>query len=628
MHTTILSFKNTSKKFLNSLEYAIVALLFFYIIYFYLAYSKYGIDIADESFYIISISSPGLYNKSLSQFGWFYSPIFKLFNGDIYKLRVANILAILLLGALLVKSVFSKALIIEKLPTHKKWILYCGFGTTVLAYAFPIIWIITPSYNSLNLIGVLIFSCGLINILTEENIFFTKSTVDLRNNYLYPFICAVGCFIVFAAKPSTFSLLLILYFIVLLFSNSKIIKFTIFIAALISLLIIFAFLVDGGLRKFYYRYYDAYLLAKIIQLGGPSNLEASGLFRIDYFPLDIESLILFLIITTISYCSFKNKYIFFLVFFLGAPLVILSPYIIFNRINFSFGIFAGFYLIAPLLAYFFHDLKKYLREFRIFSINYFVAGLIFVLIPYSYAFGSGYNNWSHLSGAIIFLLLSPFLFIRSFSCSEIIKREFLCLIIFMELCLLLIGASAISHPYGYHYSLVKNNCKFAFGESPTEIFFSDKYCDFLKEVNTKVYEAGFNKGAGIIDLTGKSPGVLYSLKAKSIGAAWLMGGKPGSLRSAVEHLNMVDCNTLSESWVLLEPGGAVQISPDNPSLVMNELGINFIENYSKAAYWITPIGIVGDGASRVQEIYQPIRPESIFKECSLFRREKKQKFEY
>ena len=63
----------------------------------------------------------------------------------------------------------------------------------------------------------------------------------------------------------------------------------------------------------------------------------------------------------------------------------------------------------------------------------------------------------------------------------------------------------------------------------------------------------------MIDLTGKSPGLLYLLGAKSIGTAWNSVGYKGSLDKAKATFRLVDCQDISNAWILYELEDAIVV---------------------------------------------------------------------
>jgi hypothetical protein len=246
--------------------------------------------------------------------------------------------------------------------------------------------------------------------------------------------------------------------------------------------------------------------------------------------------------------------------------------------------------------------------------------VIFILIPLAYAFGSGFNYWAHSGGVIIFWILGVIIFI--FKTQDIKnKLRFLYITgIIVQLTVLLIAVNAINHAYGYDQRLAFNNCVASFGSKNSTLRFSNSYCEFLGEISKKVAGAGFQSGDGVIDLTGMSPGVLYAMRASSIGSAWIIGGSSGSLGFTKALLEGVDCKSLSKSWLLLGPGGPLQISPDNPDEITSSFGASFPDDYVFEAHWITPIGFVGDGAKRNHHLYRPVKNgDNILQKCLIKR---------
>jgi len=132
-------------------------------------------------------------------------------------------------------------------------------------------------------------------------------------------------------------------------------------------------------------------------------------------------------------------------------------------------------------------------------------------------------------------------------------------------------------------------------------------------------DIGFESNSPVIDLTGKSPGILYAMRAQPVGSAWIMGGSPGSFNWTKAVIDGINCETLGRTWLLLEPGGPLQIAPDNPDALISFFGAKLSVDYELTSHWVTPKGIVGDGANRLQRLYRPIHPEIIKDRCLIIR---------
>jgi len=65
--------------------YLITSSLSIFVIFFTIENFKYGIDFADESYYLLSIANPERYAFSISQFGFVYKPLFFALNNNIFS---------------------------------------------------------------------------------------------------------------------------------------------------------------------------------------------------------------------------------------------------------------------------------------------------------------------------------------------------------------------------------------------------------------------------------------------------------------------------------------------------------------------------------------------------------------
>jgi hypothetical protein len=103
--------------------------------------------------------------------------------------------------------------------------------------------------------------------------------------------------------------------------------------------------------------------------------------------------------------------------------------------------------------------------------------------------------------------------------------------------------------------------------------------------------------------------------AENIGAAWMIGGYPGSLKYATAVMGRVSCEKIAEAWVLAEPSGPRSI----PSELMVYLGATFPQQYQLAGQWSTAQGAGGYAKSRIQELYRPNNPADTLKACKALR---------
>ena len=142
-----------------------------FILYLILKFASYGIDFTDEGYYLNSISNPYLYERSLSQFGFIYHPIYNLVDENIASLRRINFVITFglatILNYLLINQ-FHNAIKINKII---RIIISSGVAITSFTY----IYIQTPSYNHLILQALLVTCIG---ILLINNKYLSKNIYD------------------------------------------------------------------------------------------------------------------------------------------------------------------------------------------------------------------------------------------------------------------------------------------------------------------------------------------------------------------------------------------------------------------------------------------------------------------
>jgi hypothetical protein len=67
--------------------------------------------------------------------------------------------------------------------------------------------------------------------------------------------------------------------------------------------------------------------------------------------------------------------------------------------------------------------------------------------------------------------------------------------------------------------------------------------------------AGYTAGEPILDMTGDGPGLVYALDGRPVGVAWLLGGYPGTAQVAAWIVTYVPEATLRSAWVIAADDG-------------------------------------------------------------------------
>lgn len=237
-----------------------------------LVHSRYGIDLTDESFYLIWMANPWIYSVSVTQFGFIYHPLHLLFQGDITLLRQANILIIFGLAWVLC-VVFFRA----TLDTHQQTLSWRSLpilalatvtATCSLIYFCPYGWLATPSYNSLVFQALLLASIGL--LLAEK----TVSLVSIAGWILI----GVGGWLAFMAKPTSAAALgLVISICLPLTGKFNFRLFSISLLTAIVLLMASAWVIDGSLFMFIERLRGGVEAVQLLGAGQMDILRIDGL---------------------------------------------------------------------------------------------------------------------------------------------------------------------------------------------------------------------------------------------------------------------------------------------------------------------------------------------------------------
>jgi hypothetical protein len=140
----------------------------------------------------------------------------------------------------------------------------------------------------------------------------------------------------------------------------------------------------------------------------------------------------------------------------------------------------------------------------------------------------------------------------------------------------------------------------------TGLLVSKEVGNFFQETSSLSRAVGFSRGTPVLDLTGQSSTLLFSLNAKILADSWLIGGYPGSNSVALSKINDLQCTEIRSAWLLLEPDGPRAIS-FNETLGVLGLSLN---QYFQVATWKTPTGSGGFKVGRTQYLLKPMNVDT------------------
>jgi hypothetical protein len=587
---------------------AMCALGTFLLIWQLLKYSAYGIDFTDESFYLVWIANPFLYEGSTSQFGFVYHPLYSLLGSDIANLRQANILITFGLA-----WIFAYVFCVSLAPDLKEYritLLSISSGFATSSFIIFDSWSPTPSYNSLNLQALLTAATGL--VLAGKN-------AD-RKSITGWLLIGVGGWMTFMAKPSTaLSLAAGVFFYIFLARIFSIRMFVLSIACALVLLLTGAMLIDGSFLRFVTRLQVAFESGKI--LGGGHTL--SKILRVDEFQLDTRfnlaiSLVSGALFSALWSICAKNKKWQVIGLLISIAFFSITALLTLGQVHRTAGLgqFQGLLIFAVIYAAIITAFALgRLRALKSVKSQQWMIAALFLAMPHVYAFGTNGNYWEAGSSAAIFWLLAGLTLLGPLIRERASWLLLLPLAIATQAVTATLLHTGLVQPYRQPQPLWLNASTQEIGLQRSALMLSDGYSSYITSAMTVAKKSGLAPNTPIIDLSGQSPGILYAIGAENIGQPWMIGGYPGSLQLAQFSLEHTSCEKIAAAWVLLEKDGPRSI----PVELLVRLGAVFPVGYDFVGSWQTAEGAGGYAVTRSQLLYKPVEQTVTLINCQNLR---------
>nr|WHW29475.1 hypothetical protein [uncultured bacterium] len=560
-------------------------------------FCRYGLDLSDESFYIVWISNPFLYGISSTQFGFVYHPLYELLGGNIAALRQANILLTFCLAWVLCSVFFRNVFQTQRVAFARLHIISASFATTSLLSL--VVWLPTPSYNSLALQALLIAATGL--VLADSR--------TSRASLIGWLLIGVGGWLAFMAKPTTAAGLGVGSGIYLLMAgklNVRLVALSLITA--LGLLFLSAFAIDGSIPGFIDRLRGGVEVGSA--MGGGHTM--AQLLRLDDFRFSLKERDLLLAGTAVFvsaayFSQAQSKSLLYGGALLSISFVLIELAIVGGLIEkpLNAGSFQSLLIWSvPFAGMLVGVLLSRFQLLLQISRGQWALSLVLLTFPHSFAFGTNSNYWLAGAGAAIFWVVSGLALLGSITPGHRPFAYLLPLALGAQLITVALIHFGIDAPYRQPHHLNKNDYTLEIGRPGSELVLSKDVGQYFSDAVEVAKLAGFKEGTPMIDLTGQSPGTLYAMGARNIGQAWTIGGYPGSNGLAQAMLKRVSCEELSVAWVLAEPGGAREISSE----ILRSYGANMASDFEVVGTFKTAKGAGGFQDVRVQKLFKPVRP--------------------
>jgi hypothetical protein len=599
---------------LSPLEFGavvIVTLAAFLVLGRVLVSSRYGFDFTDEGFYYLWIANPWNYTASASQFGFLYHPLFELMQGDIATIRQINFLLMFGLSWAVSAMVLARLSVVEHGAAGGRWLLLALSGALASASLFVTAFELpqSPSYNTLVYKAVVL---GVMAMLLADS----PGPRLRRAGFL---LLGVSWWLAFMAKPPTAVALALVWLVYFLIAGRlTMAPILVSAATAVVLLLGSAWVIDGSISAFVSRYVAG------IELGRTLGDSSTGsILRVDKFPLSTKWLgwLLFgsTLVAGVVLVSFSNK-----VVARSASAVIAAIFAI-AGITISLGgypLSVGFarYDALSILALPMGCLLAALVAGRMRSISRGDLGLAIclLLVPHIYAFGTYRPQWLNAQAAGLFWILAGLAILTAATRERLAGWK----------TLLPVGGAvgllaavfvhvSVERPMRQPQPLRLNTEPVDVGRRGHELALSSDFADYIRGFHRLADAGRFEPNTPVIDLTGRSPGIVYALRGTAPGAAWLLGGYERSEAFAVAALDGASCDEMARAWIITEPSGPNNLS----STLLERYGITLERHYQD-------LGVVRTTTAQfptsyTQHLLKPVRePEEARSLCELKRQER------
>ena len=559
-------------------------------------YMNSGLDITDESFYLLQAQwiDNTVFNNT--RFGHYLGIMMRLANHDISLVRILG-LFLLAMGCISIAVTGTRYIEAIHTAQHSRIrvaiIASIAVAGGTLYYGW---WLTTPSYNWF------VLSCSLFAFA----LVFSLSRILYRNSGQAPLInsfaiwircaaisiCIVVCFFCKAPSSAALSLLVCVFLALNLHHSNLFGVLTLMSIIGLSAAIAHLYLFEGGVIN-YLTTIETSLYQRNLRDGGsqmldvlpkfwdgfssiPSHslqtLPAAFLCSAIMLPLHIVrkfrtlSPVLFsvikrwLIVGLIAVGAFElyeHDYLAMGFVFTGEALCALSCLVIWAAV------------IAP---------ARYDRAlFDSASFRTLAVAIIVFLLAFAFSFGTSNPLLRQTSLTGVFYFLTILFVVTAFDLEANDNWGVIIVSLVSLTITILVLSKTMSAPYRLPSALSEQKfpIKVPINGKNAILKVDRATAEYITLLQASAKEAGWLPGNPIIDLTGGTPAAALVLGGHPVGAPWILGGYPGSEATAAYLLSLEKRNLLRASWLLTAQEGIRKI----PLSILTDLKLHFPEDY-------------------------------------------------
>lgn len=467
-----------------------------------------GLEMGDEGYYLNFLRHPEAYDMT-TFFAIVYQPFMQLAQGDFAVVRVLNFLS-LYFSALVFAFATVWSLLRDRFSKSHAILTAMTIAGVVVLYLR--MWLPTPNYNSLNLLGLLWFGTGVVLI-------FGVSARSMRILALVSL--GVGIGLSGAAKPTTGIALVVVATILLIVKKLSALEYVVLGAAAIAVVapLIFFF---GGLRGFLQNLERA---TEAVSIFGGGQLDFLSWERFAVRP-DIVGVFviisLFLLLALgVQYREFSKERSLFL---MGLPVAAILFFFLMNQFWTKSSSFLELAASAPALVLIWLAWRDRHRLSRL-QAGRGAAIVLLSALPLAYVFGTGTNYLKSAGAASIFWVAAIAILVFSLGQKRTSAISFSAVVS----AFVIVSLSLSVHlPFRQDASLFDQSFRIDNGSSLSHVKVSKERLEIIRSLEQTFNLVDPASNPVIIDLTGNMPSAIAILDGFQPGMPWLMTGYSGS----------------------------------------------------------------------------------------------------
>ena len=530
----------------------------------------YGLDLTDEGFYLTWISYPEIYSRSATQFGYVLKPLYALLDYDLVALRRVTVLVTWCLATV----VFWQVLREFVLSLSLKAVFAVALASSTLLMLFHM-WLPTPSYNWLNLHGLMISLLGLLLVFGGGG---------LRRSAVGGMLVGVGGVLVALSKPSS-ALALAILCIGLLLAEWRRRQWVALVAASAAGLsgafglLLAAWAIDGSFVVFIERVLGG------ARWGYTLNSEFKVL-RWDRFkaPAGWIAFISVILLISAGYAAWCFQSTFFGRIGRAAALsavtvcaitIMAMPDVAAFKIDLHYAyVVPAVGIGLAFMAFLFYQ--------RVAGLRLMLLPLIALLaLPFVHAIGTTKNLWLQPSQAFVFWVAASVVVI-SYTPQPYSGRVLAALSVATVAVTSILLMASMEYPYRQTVPLRVQSFPIAVdARSSRELYVDREVAKFVEDLRS----ASNGNMHELIDLSGRHPAAAFLGGATAPGTPWLLGGYRNSVEFLHAALSSVPCETIAKSWLLVAPPGTRKTLPIS---VIKSYGMDLERHYRRVATLSSP----------------------------------------